>query len=204
MWVNCPLKYVNLKLREETKMKKKLISLVLVAIMLVAFTVPAMASGADVLDAKMRELAARYSDNAAAQSAISEARSWLAVPANAATISAADATAIAGNIDAAVAAAGTGTHLSDMTQAQQNQIMASINAAAGVLDWTVSVGTTGIIRILDANGELISAIAVGDAIKQTGIDSGLLIVIIAGITLLFGAATVVAVISRKKKILTEA
>ncbi|MDR2569101.1 MAG: hypothetical protein LBD23_02230 [Oscillospiraceae bacterium] len=187
-------------------MKKAAISLILVIVMLVAFSVPAMASnGADIINDRLIELAITYSGNARAISVISDARSWLAVPANADTISASDANSIVGHIDTAVSAAGDAEFLGEMTSAQQNKIMASINSAAGVLGWTVNINTSsGVVSIRDADGNSVTSISLGNTIKQTGLDMALIIIVIAGITVLFGIAIIIAVMPDKKKRLNKA
>jgi len=183
---------------------KKIITLTLVAIMLVAFAVPAMASaGDDILLAEIAKLEAQYADNAGAIKTLDDARIWLAE--NPGQISVADANAMVAEIEKAVTTAGSATHISQLSTAQINSMIASITAAAKVIGWTVDLNASnGNFTVKDADGNVVTTVATGNPIKATGIDAGMLIAIVVGVTILFGAAVIVSVVLRNKKNVIEA
>jgi len=173
--------------------------------MVVAFAVPAMAADAkSILNAELDKLAALYTTGPAVN-AISQARQYLANNPNANDITVAQANAIAGNIQSAVTAAGSAKTWAELeASGQLAAVQGFVTAAAGQLGWTVAFGTgTTAVTVRDADGNVVLALTAG-VIKQTGIDSTMLITIIVGITALFGAAVVVAVVTRKKRVVNEA
>jgi len=188
-------------------MKRKLLAITLVLLMMTSLTMPALASdGADDVKAKLTELRGKYTSPAAIK-AISDALSWLNVPENAATITSEQGTTIVSNIVAAATTVGSATTLGELTEAQRNAVIGNVNAAAGSLGWTVIIDSTGggtswVIR--DADGNEVTAVSSGNVIKQTGIDSSLLIALIIGITILFSGAVVFTVATRKKRMVNEA
>jgi len=177
---------------------KKLIALTLILVLAFSFTIPALAaSGGDSVRAKVQSLQGKFT-SAEAQKAISDALSWLAKDENRNSITAEQAATINSNIDAAVATAGTST-LANLSAADRDKIIGNINAAAAALGWNATLGTNNVFTVTDADGKAVTSISVGNTIKQTGIDTTLLIIIIVGITLVFGAAVVVAVTTRNKR-----
>ena len=169
--------------------------------------IPALASdGADAVKAKLAELQATYTTPTAVK-AISDALSWLNVPANAATISSEQGGVIVSNINNAVAAAGDVKTLGELDDAQLNAVLANVNMAVNSLGWSITIDTSGggtSWTVLDSDGKEVTAVSAGNVIKQTGIETTVLIGLIIGITLLFGGAVVAAIVTRKKMPVNEA
>ena len=196
-------------------MKKALISIALILVLTVTFTVPALAAtGNEILMEELINLQSIYGSNAQAQKAISEAIAWL----NANTVSVAQANEIIGHLDSALAIKGS-TNLGDLSQAQANSIIKSVQTAASVVGVNVSVDLGGeAIRWTvsspgsspgsssggSTGGDYVYSGSTERVIKQTGADFTLLISLIVGVTALFGAAIVVAVATRKKRSESEA
>jgi len=185
-------------------MKKRLIALTLILILAVTFSVPALASdGNDIIRARLAALkASALSSNQAAMSAISDIEGWLAGN----TIDVATANTIVSNINTAVETASGATSLEELSQSQVTSILNSVTAAASAADLTFSYNlSNGSFSLAAPDGTPISSGRVGGGtVQQTGIDTSQLTIIIISITLLFGAATVVAIATRKKIFVNEA
>jgi hypothetical protein len=185
-------------------MKKKLIALALVIVLAFSFSFSALASegeGNQLIRDRLNALkASALGSNTAAISAISDIEGWLASN----TIDIAAAHTIVYNINEAVSTAGGVTNLDDLSQTQLTSIMNNITAAANVADLRFSYNlTTGTFALTTADGTPVTSGRVSDDyIQQTGIDTTLIALLIIGITVLFGAASVVAIATRiRKKIL---
>lgn len=183
-------------------MKKKLMTLVLVAIMFTLLAIPAAAqTGAEVLEAALNDLEGRLAGNANAAAAISQARTQLADPEFRASISVAQATEKVAHKDAALATLGDAAYLSDLSAEEVARIMSHVESAAAVSGWTASLDTTNMIVSIRAadDAPIVTAPAGRGVIRQTGIDASRLIVVIVALTALFGAAMLVAVRTRAGK-----
>ena len=184
---------------------KKLIPLILIFVLAVSFSIPALASedGNAIIRARLAALkASALSSNQAAMSAISDIEGWLAGN----TIDVATANTIVSNINTAVETASGATSLEELSQSQVTSILNSVTAAASAADLTFSYNlSNGSFSLAAPDGTPISSGRVGGGtVQQTGIDTSQLTIIIISITLLFGAATVVAIATRKKIFVNEA
>ena len=184
-------------------MKKSLISILMIVVMLVAFAVPALAAdGNAVVRDKLVALKATFGDSPTAVKAIDDALVWLTRNPGAIDLEQADD--IIDNIDDAIAAADGVYVFANLTPTQLANVEAAIKAGADVIGATVSFGANNTVTVRDADGNTIFYVRAGGAIQQTGIDASLLVTIIIGITVLFGAAAIVAVVTRKKRLANEA
>jgi len=187
---------------------KKLVALILVVVLAIALTVPALAATpADSIVAKLQELQTKYASNAAAVNQLDNAIAWLKTDPAAKEITSASATKIIASINSAVSTAASATALSQISTEDQAKIIADVRAAAAVLGWTVEINAGGVAAgfvVKDADGNVVAVGGTSNPIKQTGIDTSLLITLIIGITLLFGAAVIVAITTRNKRVANEA
>jgi hypothetical protein len=184
-------------------MKKKLITLALILVLAISSSTPALASdgNAVILERLAILKASALGSNQAAMSAISDIEGWLASN----TIDIATAHTIVYNINEAVAAAGGATSIEDLNQTQLTSIMNNVTAAASVAGLSFSYNlTNGSFTLTTTDGTPVTSGRIGgDTIQQTGIDTTLILMIVTGITLLFGAAAVIAVATRRKKMLVN-
>jgi hypothetical protein len=187
-------------------MKKTLISLSLVVLLLISFTTPAASSSADDVIAELRAIQAAFPGNAQVARLVSAARTWLSDPVNAATITPDAAGTISGNIANARATVGSATALSELSEAQANAVVSSVAAAANAANLRFSASISGndwTFVLTDAAGNVIASATNADPIKQTGMDSILLIVgiIIFSVAMLFGAVIIISKTARKKRLI---
>jgi len=179
---------------------KKLIPLILIFVLAVSFSIPALASedGNAIIRARLAALkASALSSNQAAMSAISDIEGWLAGN----TIDVATANTIVSNINTAVETAGGATSLEELNQTQVTSILNSVTAAASAADLNFSYNlSNGSFALTAPDGTPISSGRVDSSgpVQQTGIDTTVIIIIAIGITLLFAISSVVAVATRKK------
>lgn len=182
---------------------KKFVSLILVVIFLVAFSVPAIATTpAQRVIAALDAVQAQFSNDARVVRGVSQIRTWLANEANAATITDDIADTIVSQITAALNTAGDATSLSALNRDQLLAIQSNIERAAAAASLTPDVTVSGdiwTINVTDQAGTTVFNTTNRPIIQQTGIDASVLIAIIIGITLIFGAAIVVAVYTKKRQ-----
>jgi len=181
--------------QRRSKMKKTLIALSLIVIMLVAFAGTAMANAeADKIEAALEKVLAQFPQSA---KQVSDAKTWLAK--NGDDLKAGVGDAVVKEINAAISTAGTAKTLKDMSADQQKKILDNIDAAAKAAGLSASVSADGkTITIKDSTGAVISTGVAGNPVQQTGLDTTTIIIVAIGITVLFGAAMVTAVVTRKK------
>jgi hypothetical protein len=211
-------------------MKKALISVLVIVVMVVTFAVPATAddSGNAEIIARLNELLAEYGGTPTVDRAISDAKTWLATSD---PITPWQAEQIIGHIDAAARAAGDATSLAELRDSGfLENVQAQVSAGLAVLDLGLTFDANGRPVIIDEDGDVVYRLppiggytppatttppdgttppdelpSPGDGvIKQTGIDTSLLVITMIGITVLFGTAVVVAMVTRKKRLSDEA
>ena len=180
-------------------MKKILISLTLVVIILTMFTVPVIASEADDIKAALAKIQAQFAGNEQIAKLVSDANTWLASPET--TLPAGSSAVVTEQINAAIATAGGATTIGALSDTQRNSILGNISAAANATELTFVYSIAGSVytfTLLDANGKVISTVS-NNPIKQTGLDSITIIIIAIGVTVLFGAAIIIAILTGKKR-----
>jgi len=180
-------------------MKRVLISLTLVVIMLAVFSLPAIASEADDVRAALAGLQAQFPDAPQVAKIVSDANTWLAQ--NGDDLPAGSGAIVAGQVNAAIATAGGATTIAGLSEAQRNSILGNITAAAEAVELSFSASFSGGVytfTLKNADGSVIST-AANNPIKQTGLDANTIIIIAISITVLFGVAITVALITGKKR-----
>jgi len=180
-------------------MKRVLISLTLVVIMLAVFSLPVVASEADDVRAALAALQAQFPDSPQVTKVVSDANTWLAQ--NGDDLPAGSGAIVSGQVNAALAAAGGATNIDGLSESQRSNIIGNITTAADAVDLSFSASFSGGVytfTLRDADGNVIST-ASNNPIKQTGLDANTIIIIAVSVTVLFGVAIAVALITGKKR-----
>jgi len=180
-------------------MKRILISFMLVIIMLALFSLPAAASETDDVRAALAKIQAQFPGVEQVAKLVSDANTWLV--ANGDNLPTGSGAIVEAQVNAAIATAGGASSLSALSEAQRNSILGNIAAAADAVNLAFSVSISGGVytfTLRNADGTVIST-AANNPIKQTGQDTITIVIITIGITILFGIAITVALITGKKR-----